>query len=99
MAYVPAGAGLHRFTDAADGETYLAVHGGLGNAPRVFAAFDQPDLKAVMAATVTAPEHWTVIGNGRARAARRRPLGAGPDPAHVHLPVRRGSRPVRQHRR
>ncbi len=69
MAYVRAGAGLHRFTDAADGETYLAVHGGLGNAPRVFAAFDQPDLKAVMAATVTAPEHWTVIGNGRARAA------------------------------
>lgn len=69
MAYVRAGAGLHRFTDAADGETYLAVHGGLGNAQRVFAAFDQPDLKAVMAATVTAPEHWTVIGNGRARAA------------------------------
>lgn len=40
MAYVRAGPGLHRFTDAADGETYLAVHGGLGNAQRVFAAFD-----------------------------------------------------------
>jgi aminopeptidase N len=69
MAYVQAGPGLHRSTDAADGETYLALQGGLGNAPRVFAAFDQPDLKAVMAATVTAPGNWTVIGNGRARAA------------------------------
>jgi len=69
MAYVPAGPGLNRFTDVSDGETYLTLQGGLGNAPRVFAAFDQPDLKAVMAATVTAPEHWTVLGNARARAA------------------------------
>jgi hypothetical protein len=44
MAYARDGAGLHRFTDAADGETYLAVHAGLDNAQRVFAAFDQPDL-------------------------------------------------------
>ena len=39
MPYSRTGAGLHRFTDAADGETYLAVHGGLDNAQRVFAAF------------------------------------------------------------
>jgi len=69
MAYVSAGPGLHRSTDPADGETYLALQGGLGNAPRVFAAFDQPDLKAVMTATVIAPRAWTVIGNGRARPA------------------------------
>jgi len=72
MPYSRTGAGLHRFTDAADGETYLALHGGLDNAHRVFAAFDQPDLKAVTAAAVTAPESWTVIGNGLAR-----PAGAG----------------------
>ena len=69
MPYSRTGAGLHRFTDAADGETYLALHGGLDNAQRVFAAFDQPDLKAVTAAAVTAPESWTVIGNGLARPA------------------------------
>jgi aminopeptidase N len=46
MPYSRTGAGLHRFTDTADGETYLALHGGLDNAQRVFAAFDQPDLKA-----------------------------------------------------
>jgi aminopeptidase N len=69
MPYSRTGAGLHRFTDAADGETYLALHGGLDNAQRVFAAFDQPDLKAVTAAAVTAPESWIVIGNGLARPA------------------------------
>jgi len=51
MAYSRVGAGLHRYTDAADGETYLALHAGLDNAQRVFAAFDQPDLKAAMTGT------------------------------------------------
>jgi aminopeptidase N len=69
MAYSRTGAGIHRFTDDADGETYLALHGGLDNAQRVFAAFDQPDMKAVLTATVQARAHWTVIGNGLARLA------------------------------
>ncbi len=72
MPYSHTGAGLHRFTDTADGETYLALHGGLDNAQRVFAAFDQPDLKAPFTATVTAPASWTVLGNGLAR-----PSGGG----------------------
>ncbi len=69
MAYSRTGTGLHRFTDTADGQTYLALHAGLDNAQRVFAAFDQPDLKAVIAATVLVPDSWTVLGNGVARAA------------------------------
>ena len=69
MPYSRTGAGLHRFTDPADGETYLALHGGLDNAQRVMAAFDQPDLKAVITAAVTAPASWTVIGNALARPA------------------------------
>jgi aminopeptidase N len=69
MPYSRAGTGLHRFTDDADGLTYLALHGGLDNAQRVFAAFDQPDLKAPFSAAVTAPGSWTVIGNSRARQA------------------------------
>ena len=69
MAYSSAGAGMHRFTDPADGQTYLAAHCGLDNAQRVFTTFDQPDLKAVTKATVIAPPHWTVIGNGIARRA------------------------------
>jgi len=73
MPYSRSGAGLHRFTDVADGETYLAVHAGLDSAQRVFAAFDQPDLKAPVTASVAAPGAWTVIGNGVAR-----PAGSGP---------------------
>jgi aminopeptidase N len=69
MPYSRAGAGLQRFTDPADGETYLAMHSGLDHAQRVFAAFDQPDLKAAVTAAVTAPAAWTVIGNGLARPA------------------------------
>ncbi|MGD0064522.1 MAG: aminopeptidase N [Streptosporangiaceae bacterium] len=70
MPYSRTGAGLHRFTDDADGETYLAVHAGLDDAQRVFAAFDQPDMKAGIATTVRVPAHWTVVGNGLARQAR-----------------------------
>jgi aminopeptidase N len=69
MPYSRTGAGMHRFTDDADDETYLAVHSGLDNAQRVFAAFDQPDLKAVHRATVKVPGHWTVTGNGLTRPA------------------------------
>jgi aminopeptidase N len=69
MPYSRGGEGLHRFTDAADGETYLAVHAGLDSAQRVFAAFDQPDLKAAVTAAVVAPASWTVLGNGVARPA------------------------------
>jgi aminopeptidase N len=69
MAYSRGGAGLHRFTDVADGETYLALHAGLDNAQRTFAAFDQPDLKAAITATVVAPGSWTVLGNSVARLA------------------------------
>jgi aminopeptidase N len=69
MPYSRAGAGLHRFTDPADGQVYLALHAGLDNAQRVFAAFDQPDLKAPFSATIVAPGPWAVIGNGAARPA------------------------------
>jgi aminopeptidase N len=82
MPYSRTGAGLHRFTDPADGQTYLALHGGLDNAQRVFAAFDQPDLKAPFSAAVTAPGSWTVIGNG---LARRTGAGGTGGPGHWEL--------------
>nr|WP_095872739.1 aminopeptidase N [Streptomyces sp. TLI_235] len=58
--------GLHRFTDPADGAGYVFASCGPDLAPRMFACFDQPDLKAPFTFTVTAPEDWTVIGNGTA---------------------------------
>ena len=63
MAYSRDGQGLHRAVDPADGEAYLYGHAFLAAAPRMFGCFDQPDLKAPYTVTVTAPRHWTVVGN------------------------------------
>ena len=59
------GEGLHRFVDPADGAVYLYAQAFLDDAQRMFACFDQPDLKAVFRLTVDAPEQWTVIANTR----------------------------------
>ncbi|MFF9487836.1 aminopeptidase N [Streptomyces sp. NPDC014676] len=64
MRYSRTGEGMHRFTDPTDGETYVYTQLFLDDVQRVFAAFDQPDLKAVFELTVTAPRHWTVLANG-----------------------------------
>ncbi|MFP1623809.1 aminopeptidase N [Streptomyces sp. 5K101] len=64
MRYSRTGEGMHRFTDPTDGERYVYTQLFMEDVQRVFAAFDQPDLKAVFALTVTAPEGWTVLGNG-----------------------------------
>ncbi|MEW2548766.1 aminopeptidase N [Streptomyces sp. NPDC047002] len=64
MHYSRTGEGMHRFTDPTDGETYLYTQLFMEDVQRVFAAFDQPDLKAVFDVAVTAPENWTVLGNG-----------------------------------
>jgi len=64
MSYSRTGEGMHRFTDPTDGETYLYTQLFMEDVQRVFAAFDQPDLKAVFDLTVKAPEGWTVLANG-----------------------------------
>ncbi|MFI9174519.1 aminopeptidase N [Streptomyces lincolnensis] len=63
MRYSRTGEGMHRFTDPTDGETYVYTQLFLDDVQRVFAAFDQPDLKAVFDLTITAPENWTVLAN------------------------------------
>ncbi|MEV6208816.1 aminopeptidase N [Kitasatospora sp. NPDC051914] len=64
MPYSHTCEGLHRFADPADGAEYVYASCGPDLAPRMFACFDQPDLKAPITVTVTAPDDWTVIGNG-----------------------------------
>ncbi|MFE1799417.1 MULTISPECIES: aminopeptidase N [unclassified Streptomyces] len=63
MRYSRTGEGMHRFTDPTDGETYLYTQLFMDDVQRVFAAFDQPDLKSVFELTVTAPDDWTVLTN------------------------------------
>jgi aminopeptidase N len=61
--YMRTGEGLHRFTDPVDKETYLYTQFETFDAHRMFACFDQPDLKATFAFTVEAPTHWQVVSN------------------------------------
>jgi len=62
--YSNTGEGLHRFVDPVDDEVYLYSQFETADAKRMFACFDQPDLKATFDVTVTAPSHWQVISNG-----------------------------------
>ncbi len=62
-AYTNTGEGLHRFVDPVDGETYLYSQFEVPDARRVFASFEQPDLKAAFTFTVTAPRGWVVVSN------------------------------------
>lgn len=64
--YSHTGEGLHRFVDPVDDEVYLYSQFETADAKRMFACFDQPDLKAAFDVTVTAPAHWQVISNGAA---------------------------------
>jgi len=64
MAYSRTAEGLHRFVDPADGGVYLHATSFLDEAQRIFACFDQPDLKAPVTMRVTAPTGWTVAANG-----------------------------------
>jgi len=62
--YSNTGEGLHRFVDPVDSEVYLYSQFETADAKRMFACFDQPDLKAVFDLSVTAPRHWQVVSNG-----------------------------------
>jgi aminopeptidase N len=72
-AYSRSGEGLHRFADPADGAVYLYSDLETFDAHRVYACFDQPDLKATFELAVTAPSGWQVVSNMAA--------GSDPEPA------------------
>jgi aminopeptidase N len=64
-AYMHTGEGLHRFVDPVDKAVYLYTQFEVIDARRMFACFDQPDLKATFAFSVTAPDDWQVVSNSR----------------------------------
>ncbi|MCW2504723.1 MAG: putative aminopeptidase [Actinomycetia bacterium] len=74
--YMNTGEGLHRFADPVDGEVYLYTQFETGDAKRVYACFDQPDLKAEFTFHVTAPEHWHVVSNSQVESEDPDPSGA-----------------------
>ena len=61
--YMNTGEGLHRFVDPVDNEVYLYTQFEVPDSRRMFAVFEQPDLKASFTFTVTAPSHWDLVSN------------------------------------
>ena len=62
--YSRSGEGMHRFVDPADERTYLYTHYEPADSRRVFACFEQPDLKAEFTFVVTGPDEWEIRSNG-----------------------------------
>jgi len=73
-SYSRSGEGLHRFTDPADKNVYLYSDLETFDAHRIYACFDQPDLKAAFQLSVTAPADWQVISNMAAETVAKAPL-------------------------
>ncbi len=63
FGYSNSGQGLHRTVDPVDGETYLYSQFETADAQKVYACFDQPDLKSVYTWQATVPDHWRVVSN------------------------------------
>jgi len=61
--YMNSGEGLHRFVDPVDKSVYLYTQFEVADSRRMFTVFEQPDLKATFAFTVTAPADWQVVSN------------------------------------
>ncbi len=73
--YSGEGTGMHRSVDSADGRVYLYTKFEPAYARRVFANFEQPDLKAPFTFHVTVPADWTVLSNQPAAASEPGPAG------------------------
>jgi aminopeptidase N len=86
FAYSSSGQGLHRSVDPVDKEVYLYSQFETTDAQRVYACFDQPDLKSVFTWHATVPAHWTVVSN--AEVDSREPAQAGAQTWHFVPSVR-----------
>ena len=67
--YTNTGEGLHRFVDPVDQEVYLYTQFEVPDSRRMFAVFEQPDLKATFQFNITAPSYWKVVSNSPTPAA------------------------------
>jgi aminopeptidase N len=74
--YSSSGQGLHRSLDPVDKEVYLYSQFETADAQRVYACFDQPDLKSVFSWHATVPAHWKVLSNSPVARVEPGPAGA-----------------------
>ncbi|MFC3999237.1 aminopeptidase N [Nocardiopsis sediminis] len=86
-AYMRTGEGLHRFVDPVDGSTYLYTQFETSDAQRMYACFDQPDLKARFELTVLAPASYQVVSNSAPDVAGEAVEDPGGPKARWHFPA------------
>jgi aminopeptidase N len=89
FAYSASGQGLQRSMDPVDKEIYLYSQFETADAQRVYACFDQPDLKSVFTWHATVPTHWKVISNMPVDS--QVPAGPGAKTVHFTTSVRMSS--------
>jgi aminopeptidase N len=65
VGYSQEGRGLSRFTDPADGASYVMALCYPDCGPEVFCCFDQPDLTATFRFAVRVPDGWECVANGQ----------------------------------
>ena len=70
------GEGLHRFVDPVDGKVSVSRNSSVRREPHVL-GFEQPDLKAQVRVTVSAPAEWTVVCNLAAETVGGTPTARG----------------------
>ncbi|WP_433516726.1 aminopeptidase N [Nonomuraea sp. CA-143628] len=75
--YMRSGEGLHRFVDPVDQKVYLHSQFETADAHRMYACFDQPDLKATFRLTALAPADWEVVSNAAATSVEHLPEQTG----------------------
>ncbi|HET8643187.1 MAG TPA: aminopeptidase N [Pseudonocardiaceae bacterium] len=75
--YMNTGEGVHRFVDPLDGNVYLYTQFETADAKRMFACFDQPDLKATYVMRATVPADWKVVSNAAAAGTDTGDPGGG----------------------
>lgn len=61
--YMHTGEGLHRFVDKADNQAYVYTQFEVADCRRMFAVFEQPDIKSKFTFTVTTPKNWVAFSN------------------------------------
>ncbi|GAA3746810.1 aminopeptidase N [Spinactinospora alkalitolerans] len=86
-SYMRTGEGLHRFVDPVDGKTYLYSQFETSDAHRMYACFDQPDLKATFELTVLAPADYEIVSNSAPDAEREPAEDAEDSRVRWHFPA------------
>ena len=86
-AYMRTGEGLHRFVDPVDQHVYLYTQFETTDAHRMYACFDQPDLKASFELTVTAPPDFVVVSNSAPDMRGVEAANGNTDATRWHFPA------------